>query len=63
MAQVVFYFHELVSVDGETSQVKQFGTFMNCCQEDLCQYVSSITQVSVGLQFFSHYNNFKCFSQ
>ena len=45
---VGFFFQDLVSVDVEISQVKRFDTFMNCYQDDLCQYVSSITQFSVG---------------
>ena len=45
---VGFFFQDLVSVDVEISQVKQFDTFMNCHRDDSCQYVSSITQFSVG---------------
>ena len=45
---VGFFFQDLVSVDVEISQVKRFGTFMNCYREDSHQYISSITQFSVG---------------
>ena len=45
---VVFFFQDLVSVDVEISQVKRFDTFMNCYRDDSCQYVSSISQFSVG---------------
>ena len=35
VANVVgFFFQDLVSVDVEISQVKQFDTFMNCYQDD-----------------------------
>ena len=44
-------FQDLVSVDVEISQVKRFDTVTNCYQDDSRQYVSSITQFSVG--FFS----------
>ena len=43
-----FFFQNLVSVDVEISQVKRFDTFMNCYRDDARQYVSSITQFSVG---------------
>ena len=42
---VGFFFQDLVSVDVEISQLKRFNTFMNCYRDD---YVSSITQFSVG---------------
>ena len=45
---VGFFFQDLVSVDVEISQVKQFDTFMNCYRDDSRQYVSSITQFSIG---------------
>ena len=45
---VGFFFQDLVSVDVEISQVKRFDIFMNCYQDDSHQYVSSITQFSVG---------------
>ena len=45
---VGFFFQDLVSVDVEISEVKRFDMFMNCYRDDLCQYVSSITQFSVG---------------
>ena len=45
---VGFFFQDLVSVDVEISQVKRFDTFMNCYRDDLRQYISSITQFSVG---------------
>ena len=44
---VGFFFQDLVSVYVEISQVKQFDKFMNCYQDDLRQYVSSITQFYV----------------
>ena len=56
---VGFFFQYLVSVDVEISQVKQFDMFMNCYRDDSRQYVSSITQFSVGfpikLYIFSQY--------
>ena len=48
---VGFFFQDLVTVDVEISQVKRFDTFTNCYQEDSRQYVSSITQFSVGFFF------------
>ena len=42
------FFQNLVSVDVEISQVKRFNTFTNCYQDDSRQYVSSLTQFSVG---------------
>ena len=45
---VGFFFQDLVSVDVEISQVKRFDTFMNYYRDDSRQYVSSITQFSVG---------------
>ena len=44
---VGFFFQDLVSVDVEISQVKRFDTFMNY-RDDSRQYVSPITQFSVG---------------
>ena len=55
---VGFFFQDLVSVDVEISQVKRFDTFMNCYRDDSRQYVSSITQFSVGFAL-----NFIYFSQ
>ena len=43
-----FFFQDLVSVDVEISQVKQFDTCMNCYWDNSRQYISSITQFSVG---------------
>ena len=43
-----FFFQDLVSVNVEILQVKRFDTFTNCYQDDSRQYVSSITQFSVG---------------
>ena len=48
---VGFFFQDLVSVDVEISQMKQFDTAMNCYRDDSRQYVSSITQFSVGFPF------------
>ena len=45
---VGFFFQDLVSVDVEISQVTRFDTFMNCYRDDSRQYVSFITQFSVG---------------
>ena len=45
---VGFFFQDLVSVNVEIWQVKRFDTFMNCYRDDSRQYVSSITQFSVG---------------
>ena len=45
---VGFFFQDLVSVDVEISQVKRFETFFYCYRDDSRQYVSSITQFSVG---------------
>ena len=45
---VGFFFQDLVSVDVEISQVKQFDMFMNCYRDDSRQYVLSISQFSVG---------------
>ena len=45
---VGFFFQDFVSVDVEISQVKRFDTFMNCLWDDSRQYVSSITQFTVG---------------
>ena len=45
---VGFFFQDLVSVDVEISQVKQFDTFMNGYRDDSRQYVLSVTQFSVG---------------
>ena len=50
---VGFFFQDLVSVDVEISQVKRFYSFMNCYQDDSCQYISSITQFSVLYTFFT----------
>ena len=44
---VGFFFQASVSVDVEISQVKRFDMFMNCYQDNLRQYVLSITQFSV----------------
>ena len=49
---VDLFFQGLVSVNGEILQVKQFGTFMNYCQDASHQYVSSITQLPIGLRSF-----------
>ena len=43
-----FFFQDLVSVDVEISQAKRFDTFVNCYWDDSRQYVSSITQFSIG---------------
>ena len=45
---VGFFFQDLVSVSVEISQVKRFDMFMNCYRNDSRQYVSSISQFSVG---------------
>ena len=45
---VSFFFQDLMSVHVEISQVKRFDTFMNCYRHDSRQYVSSLTQFSVG---------------
>ena len=45
---VGFFFQDLVSVDVEILQMKRFDTFINCYRDNLRQYVSSITQFSVG---------------
>ena len=58
-----FFFQDLVSVDVEISQVKRFDTFTNCCQDNSRQYVSSITQFSVGYWTILFPLNFKHFSQ
>ena len=58
-----FFFQDLVSVDVEISQVKRFDTFTNCYQDDSSQYVSSITQFSVGYWTILFPLNFKHFSQ
>ena len=46
---VGFFFQDLVPVDVEISQMKRFDTFMNCYQDNSCQYVSSITKFSVDV--------------
>ena len=58
-----FFFQDLVSVEVEISQVKPFDTFMNCYQDDSHQYVSSITQFSVGFCTILFPLKFKHFSQ
>ena len=58
-----FLFQDLVSVDVEISQVKQFDTFTSCYQDDSRQYVSSITRFSVGYYTILFPLNFKDFSQ
>ena len=58
-----FFFQDLVSVDVEISQVKRFDTFTNCYQDDSRQYVSSITQFSVGYWTILFSLNLKHFSQ
>ena len=58
----VSFFQDLVSVDVEISQLKQFDTFMNCYQDDSRQYVSSTTQFSVGYWTILSPLNFKHFS-
>ena len=58
---VGFFFQDLVSVDIEISQVKQFDRFINCYQDDWRQYVSSITQFSVGFCSIRFPLNFKYF--
>ena len=45
---VGFFFQDLVSVDVEISQMKRFDTVMNCYRDISRQYISSITQFSVG---------------
>ena len=45
---VGFFFQDLVSVDVEISQVKRFDTFIELLLDDSRQYVSFITQFSVG---------------
>ena len=45
---VGFFFQDLFSTDVEISQMKRFDTFMNCYWDDSRQYVSFITQFSVG---------------
>ena len=45
---VGFFFQDLVSVDVEIVQAIRFDTFMDCYRDDSRQYVSSITQFSVG---------------
>ena len=45
---VCFFFQDLVSVDIEILQAKQFDMFMNYYRDVSRQYVSSITQFSVG---------------
>ena len=57
---VGFFFQDLVSVDLGISLVKRFNTFMNCYRDDSRQYVSSITQFSVGfpLKFYIFFTIF-----
>ena len=57
-----FFFQDLVSVDVEVSQVKRFDTLTNY-QDVSHQYISSITQFSVGYCTILFPLNFKHFSQ
>ena len=65
---VGFFFQDLISVDVEILQVFRFDMFMNCYQDnsrqdDLRQYVSSVTQFSAGFCTLLFPLNLKCFSQ
>ena len=56
---VGFFSRDLVLFNVEMSQVKRFDKFMNCYRDISRQYVSSITQYSVGFSLI----NFTYFSQ